>query len=155
MRHVTPLQEIPAIAKKWCAYLGLEVDAVFEQSGDEVLFPNRVSLVGPDASRLLVGKSQPLDALQYLLHEAQGERDESRLVYLDVQGNRLFRMQELVAMANIAAQKARQTGSYVFASLTPKERRWIHLTIDKEADLSTCSEGFGVAKALKVFRSSD
>jgi predicted RNA-binding protein Jag len=155
MRNVAPLQEIPALAKKWCACLGFEIDAVFEQSGDEELFPNRASLAGPDASRLLAGKSQPLDALQYLLHEAQGERDESKLVYLDVQGNRLFRMQELVAMANIAAQKARQTGSYVFASLTPKERRWVHLTIDRESDLSTCSEGFGATKALRVFRKVD
>jgi predicted RNA-binding protein Jag len=155
MRHFAPLEEIPALAKKWCGYLGFEADAIFEQSGDEELFPNRMSLVGPDASCLLVGKSQPLDALQYLLHESQGERDESKLVYLDVQGNRLFRMQELVAMANIAAQKARQTGSYIFASLTPKERRWIHLTIDREEDLSTCSEGIGFAKTLKVFRKPD
>ena len=138
---------------KWCAYLGFNIEAKFEKSGNELLFPNRMSLTGPDASYLLSNRSQPLDAIQYLLHEAQGEKDDSKLVYLDAQGARLFRMRELVAMANMAAQKARETGSYVFASLTPKERRWIHLTIsNNEDDLETRSEGVGTVKSLKVLR---
>ena len=152
MRHITPIEKIPELAMKWCAYLGFNVEAKFEKSGDELLFPNRMSLTGPDASNLLSGKSQPLDALQYLLQEAQGERDDSKLVYLDAKGARLFRMRELVAMANIAAQKARKTGGYVFASLTPKERRWIHLTISNEVDLESRSEGVGAIKSLKVLR---
>ena len=152
MRHATPLQEIPSLVERWCALLGLGLQAKFEASGDELLFPNRVAITGPDAPCLLTGRAQALDALQFLLHEAQGERDDSKLAYLDVQGARLFRMRELVAMAGLAAQKARETGSYVFASLTPKERRWVHLTIGQEPDLETTSEGFGAAKSLKVVR---
>jgi predicted RNA-binding protein Jag len=132
--------------------LGLDIEAAFEPSGNELLFPNRISLAGQDASLLLAGKSQPLDALQLLLHEAQGEREESKLAYLDVQGTRLFRMHELVAMANMAAQKARAVGSFVFSSLTPKERRWVHLTIGGERDLETASEGTGALKSLRVSR---
>jgi len=152
MRQITPLEEMPALIKKWCGYFGFEIEAKFEESGNELLFPNRISLIGQDAIYLLSNKSAPLDALQYLLQEVQGEKDTSKLVYLDVKGARLFRMRELVAMADIAAQKARETGSYVFASLTPKERRWIHLTIGKENDLETYSEGFGTHKRLKVSR---
>lgn len=152
MRHTRQLEEIPELVQKWCSYLGLSVEATFEKSGDDLLFPNRMALSGQDASHLLSGRSQPLDALQYLLHEAQGDRDESKLVYLDVQGTRLFRMRELVAMAGLAAQKARQNGSYTFVSLTPKERRWIHLVIRNESDLETYSEGFGTIKSLKVLR---
>ncbi|MCL1894046.1 MAG: hypothetical protein FWG02_07415 [Holophagaceae bacterium] len=152
MRHATPIEGIPELATKWCAHLGFDVTATFEKSGDDRLFPNRMVLSGQDALFLLSGRSQPLDALQFLLHEAQGERDESKLVYLDVSGMRLFRMQELVAMANLAAEKARQTGSYTFASLTPKERRWVHIVISNESDLETQSEGFGAVKSLKVCR---
>jgi len=152
MRHTTPLEEIPALVKKWCGYFGFDIEAKFEESGNELLFPNRMSLIGQDAIYLLSNKSAPLDALQYLLQEAQGEKDTSKLVYLDVKGARLFRMRELVAMANIAAQKARETGGYVFASLTPKERRWIHLTIGQEDDLETYSDGYGTHKRLKVSR---
>jgi len=152
MRHITPLQEIPALVIKWCAHLGLNVEARFEDSGNEILFPNRLTLSGADASCLLSGKPQALDSLQYLLHEAQGERDDAKLVYLDAQGTRLFRMHELVAMASMAAKKARETGSYVFASLTPKERRWVHLALSTEDDLETQSDGMGAIKSLKVFR---
>jgi predicted RNA-binding protein Jag len=152
MRHTTPIQEIPGLAIKWCALLGLAVEAEFEPSGDELLFPNRLVISGQDASHLLSGRAQALDALQFLLHETQGERDDSRLVYLDVQSARLYRMRELLAMTKIAAQKARDTGSYVFTSLTSKERRWVHLTIGKEDDLDTSSEGHGAVKSLKVFR---
>jgi len=152
MRRAMSIQEIPELVMRWCAQLGFDVEAKFEKSGNEVLFPNRMSLTGSDAFYLLSGKPQALDSLQFLLHEAQGERDDSRLVYLDAQGTRLFRMHELVAMANMAAQKARETGSYVFASLTPKERRWVHLTIRDQSDLETQSEGLGAVKSLKVIR---
>ena len=154
MRHTTPLSDIPALASKWCARLGLEIEAGFEESGEEQLFPNRMAVKGPDAHRLLAGKPQALDALQYLLHEAQGEADDAKLVYLDVQGTRLFRMRELIAMSAIAAQKAKAAGSFVFESLTPKERRWVHIAISKEDGLDTCSEGLGATKSLKVFRKS-
>jgi predicted RNA-binding protein Jag len=132
--------------------LGFYIEAAFEESGSEQLFPNRIVLSGSDAALLIAGKPQPLDALQYLLHEAQGERDDAKLAYLDVQGTRLFRMRELVAMAQMAAQKAREAGSYVFASLTPKERRWVHLTLSSENDLETYSEGLGAIKSLKVVK---
>jgi predicted RNA-binding protein Jag len=130
----------------------LDIEAAFEPSGDEILFPNRLALHGPDSSLLLSGRPQPLDALQFILHETQGERDESKLVYLDVHGTRLFRMRELVAMASIAVQKARASGSFVFSSLTPKERRWVHLAISGESDIETSSEGLGAVKSLRVSR---
>ena len=154
MRHTVTLEEMPSLVVKWCGMLGLDVAAKYEPSGDDRLFPNRLALTGKDAALLLSGKSQALDALQYLLHEAQGERDDDRLVYLDAQGTRLFRMKELVAMAQMAAQKARQTGSFSFSSLTPKERRWIHMTLDDEPDIETHSEGLGAIKSLKVNRKS-
>jgi predicted RNA-binding protein Jag len=109
-------------------------------------------LDGPDTQWLMPSKAQALDALQFLLHEAQGERDEAKLVYLDVQGFRLFRMKELKAMTAMAAQKARSLGSFSFSSLSPRERRWVHLLIAREADLVSESEGTGTFKTLKVSR---
>jgi spoIIIJ-associated protein len=146
------LEELPEVAIRWCDGLGLKVAARFEPSGDDELFPNRLVLDGPDTQWLMANKGQALDALQFLMHEAQGERDEAKLVYLDVQAFRLFRMKELKAMASMAAQKARQLGSYSFSSLSPRERRWIHLIIAREADLGSESEGTGTFKSLKVFR---
>lgn len=152
MRQAVSLDALPEMAVAWCQNLGFTVKARFQPSGDEELFPNRLVLEGPDAQALLANKGQALDALQFLLHEAQGEREEAKLCYLDVQGFRLFRMTEIKAMAAMAAGRARQTGSHTFASLTPRERRWIHLTIAREADLTTESEGTGTLKSLKVLK---
>lgn len=152
MRKAVALEALPELTTTWCTELGLTVTARFQPSGDEELFPNRLVLEGPDAHCLLANKGQVLDSLQFLLHEAQGEREDGKLCYLDVQGFRLFRMTEIKAMAAMAVQKARQMGSFTFASLSPRERRWMHLTVAREAGLSTESEGTGTLKALRVFK---
>lgn len=154
MRKAVNLDALPELAVSWCQHLGFNLAAKYQPSGDEELFPNRLVLEGAGAQDLLANKGQALDALQFLLHEAQGEREEARLVYLDVQRFRLFRMTEVKAMAGMAIQKARQTGSYTFASLSPRERRWVHLTVAREEGLSTESEGTGTMKSLKVFKRS-
>jgi len=152
MRTHATLEALPELVHRWTGALGLKVQSRFEDSGDADMFPNRLVVEGPDAPLFSQGRGLALDALQHLLHEAQGQREDSRLVYLDVNGQRLFRMKELAAMAEFAAQKARETGSYIFKSLTPRERRWIHLAISRTQDLQTESEGMGALKSLKVFR---
>jgi len=154
MRKAVSLEALPELAKTWCEHLGLHVSARFQPSGDEELFPNRMVLEGGDTQWLMANKAQALDALQFLLHEVQGEREEARLVYLDVQAYRLFRMTEVKAMAAMAAQKARQLGSYTFESLSARERRWVHLTVAREPGLATESEGTGSMKSLKVLKKS-
>ena len=145
--------ELPALVERWAGLLGLSVTAAFEPSGNDALFPNRIAVGGADAAVLKANRGQALDALQHLLHEMQGERDEDKLAYLDADGMRLFRMREVVAMAGFAASKARELGSYSFGAMSPRERRWLHLTIGETApDLSTESEGTGHFKPVKVFR---
>jgi predicted RNA-binding protein Jag len=146
------LEQAPDRVARWCAQLGLKVTAAFSPSGDEALFPNRLVLSGADASWLAANKGQALDALQFLLHEAQGERDDARLAYLDVESFRMFRMKEIIAMAGFAAEKARAFGSYTFTSLSPRERRWVHMVLSRQPGFTTESEGTGTFKALKVTR---
>jgi predicted RNA-binding protein Jag len=152
MRRHTPLEDLPGLVDQWMKALGLEVSSRFLDSGDSELFPNRMVLEGPDAALFSSGRCAPLDALQFLLHEAQGVRDDSKLAYLDVGGQRLFRMREITSMAEFAATKARESGSYTFKSLTPRERRWVHLVVARTADLHSESEGTGTLKSLKVLR---
>ncbi|MDE3244727.1 MAG: hypothetical protein KGN80_01475 [Acidobacteriota bacterium] len=148
------LGAVPERVVHWTALLGLKVEAAFEPSGDEALFPNRVLVQGEDASWLAASRGAALDALQFLMHEAQGQREDAQLAYLDPLGTRLFRMKELKAMAAFAAEKAKELGQFTLSGLTPRERRWIHLTISKEPGLSSESEGLGHIKTLKVFRSA-
>lgn len=147
------MEDLPGLLERWSGLLGLEVQAAFEPSGHDALFPNRIVVAGSDAAVLKANRGQALDALQHLLHEMQGERDEDRLAYLDADGMRLFRMREVVAMAAFGAAKARELGSYTFGAMSPRERRWLHLTIaDTAPDLTTESEGTGHFKPVKVQR---
>ena len=148
------LETVPEKVVQWAGLLGLKVEAAFEPSGDESLFPNRILVKGEDASWLAANRGAGIDAMQFLIHEAQGEREDTRLAYLDPQGTRLFRMKELKAMAAFAADKAKESGSFTLSGLTPRERRWVHLTISQVPGLSTESEGIGHIKTLKVFRSA-
>jgi predicted RNA-binding protein Jag len=148
------LETVPEKVAQWAAQLGLRVEAAFEPSGDEALFPNRVLVKGDDASWLAANKGAAIDALQFLVHEAQGEREDSKLAYLDPQGTRLFRMKELKTMAAFATDKAQELGSFKLSGLTPRERRWVHLTISQVPGLGTESEGIGHIKTLKVFKSA-
>ena len=146
------LEQAPEFVTRWCGLLGLKVSVAFVPSGDEALFPNRLVITGPDAGWLAGNKGQPLDALQFLLHEAQGQREDGKLAYLDVDSFRLFRMKEIIAMAGFAAEKAKAFGSYTFTSLSPRERRWVHMVLSRESGFTTESEGTGSFKALKVTR---
>ncbi len=146
------LEAIPEFIARWGAHLGLAVEAHFAPSGDEEAFPNRVSVSGPDASWLGANRGVGLDALQFLLHEAQGEREDGKLAYLDVKGTRLFRMQEVMAMGRFAAERARELGSHTLGALSARERRWVHLVVSREEGLGTASEGTGTFKPVKVFK---
>lgn len=146
------LESVPELITRWSAHLGLVVEARFAPSGDEEAFPNRLVVSGPDAELYAASRGAALDALQFLVHEAQGEREDARLAYLDVKGARLFRMQEVMAMGRFAAEKARELGSHTLGALSARERRWVHLVVSREEGLGTESEGTGAFKPVKVFR---
>jgi predicted RNA-binding protein Jag len=146
------LESIPERIARWGAQLGLSLEARFSPSGDEEAFPNRVAVAGPDATFLAANRGAALDALQFLVHEAQGEREDQKLAYLDVKGARLFRMQEVMAMGQFATAKARELGSHTLGALSARERRWVHLVVSREAGFGTESEGTGTFKPVRVFR---
>jgi predicted RNA-binding protein Jag len=61
-------------------------------------------------------------------------------------------MKEVIAMAGFAAEKAKAFGSYTFSSLSPRERRWVHMVLSRQPGFTTASEGTGTFKALTVTR---
>ena len=146
------LDAVPDLIARWTGLLGLKVEARYQPSGDEEAFPNRLLVSGPDADWLAASRGQALDALQFLVHEAQGEREDTRLAYLDVKGARLFRMQEVMAMGRLAAERAQELGSHTLGALSARERRWVHLVVSREEGLGTESEGTGTFKPVRVFR---
>lgn len=121
--------------------------AVKHGIGGEVL-----DIEGKDAELLQQQTGELLEALQHLINQVFGRSltGGERLV-CDVNGFRATREAELQAMANLAANRVRQTGMpFTFEPMTANERRIIHMTLADSPDLSTESIGEGSERKLKI-----
>jgi spoIIIJ-associated protein len=119
--------------------------------GGEVL-----DIEGKDAELLQAQTGELLEALQHLINQVFGRSltGSARLV-CDVNGFRATREAELQAMANLAANRVRQTGlPFTFEPMSANERRIIHLTLADSPDLSTESIGEGSERKLRIVRKS-
>ena len=107
---------------------------------------------GPDAELLQAEGGEFLLALQHLLNQAFGRTaPEGQRIVCDVEGFRATREAELRAMANLAAEKVRESRvPFVFGEMNASERRVIHLTIADCEDLYTESVGEGSARKLRI-----
>ena len=132
---------------------------VFDVAGLNLKVHVRPGLTGPvldldgaDAELLQAQTGELLEALQHIVNQVYGRSLEGkeRLV-CDVRGFRATREAELQAMANLAANKVRQTGlAFTFEPMSPNERRIIHLTLAEADDLSTDSIGEGSDRKLRI-----
>ena len=111
-----------------------------------------LDLDGRDAELLQSQAGELLEALQHLMNQIFGRNLENgeRLV-CDVRGFRATREAELQAMANLAANRVRETGiAFTFEPMNANERRIIHLTLAESADLFTESVGEGTDRKLRI-----
>jgi spoIIIJ-associated protein len=113
-----------------------------------------LDIEGHDAELLQSQTGELLEALQHLVNQVFGRNLSAgeRLV-CDVHGFRATREAELQAMANLAANRVRQTGmAFTFEPMSPNERRIIHLTLADSPDLFTESIGEGSDRKLRIAR---
>lgn len=127
---------------------GLQLRVKIKQSvSGEIL-----DLEGHDAELLQAQTGELLESLQHLINQVFGRSlaPGERLV-CDVHGFRATRESELQAMANLAANRVRQTGvAFTFEPMSANERRIIHLTLAESPDLSTESIGEGAERKLRI-----
>ena len=127
---------------------GLQLRVKVKQSiSGEVL-----DLEGHDAELLQAQTGELLEALQHLINQVYGRSlgAGERLV-CDVHGFRATREAELQAMANLAANRVRQSGvAFTFEPMSANERRIIHLTLADSSDLTTESIGEGAERKLRI-----
>ena len=129
---------------------GLQLQVAVKQGiAGEVL-----DIEGRDAELLQAQTGELLEALQHLINQVFGRSltGGARLV-CDVHGFRATREAELQAMANLAANRVRQTGiAFTFEPMSANERRIIHLTLAESPDLFTESIGDGADRKLRIAR---
>ena len=135
------------------------LENVFEKTGLQLhvgikhgLAGEILDIEGKDADLLQAQTGELLEALQHLINQVFGRNlaGGARLV-CDVNGFRATREAELQAMANLAANRVRQTGiPFTFEPMSANERRIIHLTLADSPDLFTESIGEGSDRKLKI-----
>ena len=135
------------------------LENVFEQSGLQLhvavkqgITGEVLDMEGDDAELLQAQTGELLEALQHLVNQVFGRSlaGGERLV-CDVNGFRATREAELQAMANLAANRVRQTGiPFTFQPMSANERRIIHLTLADSTDLFTESIGEGSERKLRI-----
>jgi len=127
---------------------GLQLQVAVKQGvAGEVL-----DIEGKDSELLQAQTGELLEALQHLINQVFGRSltGGARLV-CDVNGFRATREAELQAMANLAANRVRQTGmAFTFEPMSANERRIIHLTLAESPDLATESIGEGADRKLRI-----
>src|SRR6185295_10314622 len=110
-----------------------------------------LDLDGRDAELLQSQTGELLEALQHLVNQIFGRNLENERLVCDVRGFRATREAELQAMANLAANRVRQTGvAFTFEPMNANERRIIHLTLADSEDLFTESVGEGADRKLRI-----
>lgn len=137
------------------------LESVFKETGLDLSVSVKSGPTGPvldikgrDAELLQSQTGELLEALQHLVNQVYGRNMEgSERLVCDVEGFRATREAELRAMANLAANKVRQTGlSFTFEPMSANERRIIHLTLADSPDLFTESIGEGAQRKLRIGR---
>ena len=135
------------------------LEDVFDQTGLQLrvavkhgIAGDVLDIEGKDAELLQAQTGELLEALQHLINQVFGRSltGNARLV-CDVNGFRATREAELQAMANLAANRVRQSGRpFTFEPMSANERRIIHLTLADSEDLFTESIGEGSDRKLKI-----
>jgi len=104
------------------------------------------AVLTPEQIQLLTGTSGTvLDSIQYLMNAILNlgqDREHQGAFTVELAGYRLQRYAELKAMAEQAADEARQTGTeFELKSLSSAERRQVHTMLKEYEDLETFSRG--------------
>lgn len=111
-----------------------------------------VEFSGSDSDLLLERNADLLNAFEHVvLKAARLEEELFGKVVFDCADWRRQRSDELRLMAQVAAERAIETGSSVrLGPMNPRERRIIHLALKDQAGVSTASEGIGADRRVVI-----
>lgn len=111
-----------------------------------------LNIVG-DGSGIFIGKrGQTLEAFQYLINKIRMNKFRQSLhITVDSESYRSRHIESLVSLAGRLSEKAKKRGGPVTTNpLSPADRRIIHMTLKKDAELTTWSKGEGNLKKVII-----
>jgi spoIIIJ-associated protein len=110
-----------------------------------------VRLYGPDAARFTDKGGELLDALQVLANKALIGRKVDKDIEVDCEDFKQRRVNDLGEQAREIADQVRRDGrEQLLPSMTPIERRIVHLALESDTDVTTESRGEGFYKRVAI-----
>lgn len=108
---------------------------------------------GQDVDDLTTNRCELLFAVEYLLNKIfQTDVDRFGMINCDVAGKKQSRMAELKLIAQVAADKVRETRlPYRLSPMDSRERRLIHLALAHDQTIRTESEGEGEFRKVVIY----
>jgi spoIIIJ-associated protein len=106
-----------------------------------------------DGSGIFIGKhGQTLEAIQYLLNKIRlSKYRDMPHIQVDCETYRARHFESMVELATRMSEKAKKRGAPVTTNpLSPGDRRIIHMTLKKDAELTTWSKGSGALKKVII-----
>jgi spoIIIJ-associated protein len=139
--------EVQRLADRLLGGLSLEIRSTARDAGETI----EVNLSGPDREYLLDRRGEALNAVQYLLNRIVYRGHKGKKIHVDSDGYRKVREEEIVEIAERAAEKAIDRGEEcVLSPLNPYERRLVHLALQDNDAIETHSLGEGFLKRVAI-----
>lgn len=139
--NLVDLEESPALdfLREMTAKMDLDVEVKAMVNEDCLYF----DISGKDSGTIIGKRGQTLDSIQYLTSlVANKDKENYRRVIVDAENYREKRERTLEQLANRLADKVLRTGKSVrLEPMNPYERKVIHATLQRNAGVTTRSEG--------------
>lgn len=154
-RYHTAVEEL---ARKIVRLGGFRLDVKLRhlQPADEHSPEVVVDFSGPDAGLLLEAQGELLNAVEYLvLRAVRLEESLFPKITFDCEDYRRMRVEELKLMAQVAADRVRDTGMpFALGAMNARERRIIHLALNNRPEVRTESDGQGPERKVVIHPAS-
>lgn len=145
MREIEPIVDF---LKQVTKALSIETEIEVEETSDGP----RLNMTGEQAELLVRHRGEPLKALQHVVDMAFArDRQDERRVFIDALSYRKGKDLELRQMAQLLAQKVKETGlDQQLGPLNPYERRIVHLAVAEIPGVASESIGDAFSKTVHL-----
>jgi spoIIIJ-associated protein len=124
-------------------------DIHFQVTGEEERI--RVEIEGPDREMFLERRGEGLLSLQVLLGRIAAQSGIAKPVFVDSEGFRQGREEEIAEIAILAAERVKKMNEpQKLRPMDPYERRLVHIALKDDPDVETQSEGEGFEKRVVI-----
>ena len=137
------------VLREMLELMGIDAEVSAFDDGERIILDAH----GSESGLVIGKKGATLDALQYMVNRVVFRKPgESPGVIVDAEGYRGRREDSLTDMARRLAEKAVRSGRPVpVEPMNAHDRRIVHMALADHPDVSTESEGEGMARRVVIF----